>query len=178
MTAATADPRTVRELKAASVQRVLGRRKTPEWRTVPGSYGDVRICTTDAGELRPAATLSEWVDDRISQTPPGNPVGETMIIIMEAGRGGPRTAAAAVAAAGKLRDWDQFFLWSSLASLNSSLTDVDPVLTAIRLEWRRLKLQATVPTTPMIIEKTRPKFTTAFPDGYSPGVPEYMKVKR
>ena len=178
MTSATADPRTVREIKASSVQRVIGRRKVAEFRTVAGATGDVRVCVNDtAPEFRPASSLPEWADDLISRTTLCGPVSEVLVVILEAARtGGARNAAAAVAAAGKLGAWNQYLLCGAISALHGTLPDVAGLLREIRAEWRRIGLPVTRPDGPMVIEGPHIRTNAAPGTAYGPGVPQEMRA--
>ncbi len=165
-------------LKQQAVQRVLGRRRQPVFKTLPGPYGDTRV-EINAGdpEFTPPTSAAEWADSIIARTPV-NATGAVLITIMQAAREGARTAAAATAAATRLSEHDQFMLWTSITSLPGSLPDVDRILTEVRTEWRRLRLQATPPATALIIERDRPTFPSAAGGTrFSPSVPDFMKAE-
>jgi hypothetical protein len=178
MKSATASPASARELKASAVQRLLARRTDPDFDTYAGPHGPVRIQTTVA-ELKTPASLAEWCDRTIANTPV-DAVGSALIVILEAARtGGARNAAATVAVAERLTEWNQWFLWKSLSWLSSGIPDVSAVKAEVDREWRRLKLASAVPRTPLIVEKDRPKFDSEGPgSAYSPSVPDEMKVRR
>jgi hypothetical protein len=158
---------------------MLGRRTEPAWETRRVSGDDVRVQTA-GGEFRPPASLGEWADRVIAQTPADAAGGVLIVILSAAVQGGTRAAVAAVAAAERLSPWDQWFLWQGLEQLHGGgLPDVGPALAEIRREWWRLKLPVSAPSVPPLLEDNRPVFHSAYGgDRYSPSVPDYMKEKR
>ena len=155
--------------------RVLASRTEPEFRTFDGPTGPTRI-QTGGGELKTPVTLAEWCDRTIAGTPE-DAVGASLILILEAARtGGARTAAAAVAVAGRLSEWDQWSLRNKLGNLTGGrLPDVGEVLTEVEREWDQLELQASQPVQPLILEKRWTPTNAAPGTAFSPAVPQKMR---
>jgi hypothetical protein len=126
----------------------------------------------------PATTVDEFVDDALSRLTIHGPAADVAAAILTAARSGPAAAAAAVREAEALCADDQFTTWTALCRLVSDLPEAAPVARQIKTEWRRLCLperQAAWTARP----EGRHVATDAAPgDRFSPGVPDYMKLRR
>jgi hypothetical protein len=168
-----AAPVNARELKTQAVSRVLQRRTRPVYRDV----GETRVQISGGDGFAAPATLAEFCDDVIARAPL-DAIGSTLVVIMEASRGGARTGATAVAAAARLAPWDQWSLYGKVASLdNSKLPAAAELVRELVREFRRLKLQVTPPGMPVVAEKPGYRGRDVGPlTDYAPSVPDEMRL--
>ena len=170
-----AAPIDVKTIKAAAVRQVIASRTPPEYRTFDGPGGPTRI-QTGGGEYKTPSNLAEWTARMITQTPTDG-VGSCLIVILAAAaQGGARTAAAAVAVAGRLSVHDQWALWNALGRMTGGLPDANAVLAEVSREWKRLRLQSSVPVQPLILEQRWTPTNAGPGTAYSPAVPDEMKA--
>lgn len=138
------------QIRAAAIARVQARRRPAEYKTVQagGSDTKMQVDRPGAGAFLPPENASQWLDYRITYTPPALGAWTSELYqLAEAARDGAAAAVKAVRAFRSLTAWDQWHTYAMLQNWRADmLADVAPILRAVLSEWEDLGLAMAEPT--------------------------------